>query len=352
MLAETGISLPVLSKRVPAQLRFHSGRSDALERLFAERIRHRWPLAIPDPQRHSTPADPVREMIQQLSGGYAESTEFITPHLLTFGDALETECGVTMGPHYAVELQDIVLYVRRLVERLESARIGLGETVLAYLHSQASVCIPGPLSDSEIFSIYTEWRLQGYDDDANAREFLEGEGLEEDELLPMLPSAIRSDLGGEMFTDPQKRLTPRQIAIGLQKAGVEDAKELVQLLTKELPAAREAAHAALTPLASVYWPSEVVNIWLTGVRQRRNSPVWGVVDDLVNNRMQMGDPDYAVAINRVAAPHRYSPRTRRFRKSDKPVKGVDGLKPIALILRAWSAMDRALIILNNYEGLT
>jgi len=352
VLAGSCISLPVLSKKVPANLRFHGRQGDDLERLFAERLRHRWPVAIPDASRHATPCEAIREMLQDLAGGYTESSEFITPHLITFGEPIETECGTTLGLHYAIELEDNVLYVRSLVERLEAVREGLGETVLAHLKNHDAGYIPGPFSDADIYSIYKEWRLEGYDDDANAREFLEGSGLSDSELQPLLPSVIRSDLGGEHFTNPRKQLSPRQLAIGLRKAGISQAKELVQLLTEELPRARELAREKLMPLDNVYWPSEVVNIWFTGASKKRNSPVWGLVDDLVNNRMQTGDPDFAVAVNRVAAPHGYSPRRRRHRDVDKPVKAVDGLRPIALILRAWSAMDRALVILNSYEGLT
>lgn len=352
VLAETCISLPVVSREVPAQLRFHKGQSDALERLFTERIRHRWPVAIPDASRHASPGEAIREMLQDLSGGYAESTEFITPHLITFGEPLETDCGAMLDLHYAIELENNILYVRTLVERLEAVREGLGETVLAHLNNHSGGFIPGPLSDADMYSIFKEWRLQGYDDDAEARDYLEGEGLDEDDLQPLLPSVICSDLGGERFTNPEKRLSPRQLLLGLRKAGIGQAKELVQLLTDEMPRAREAARDKLMPLDNVYWPSEMVNIWITGAGKKRNSAIWGLVDDLHNNRMQMGDPDFAVAVNRVAVAHGYSRRSRRPRDPNKPLKGLDGLRPIALILRAWSALDRALVILNSYEGLT
>lgn len=355
MLAETCISLPVLSRKVPAKLRFFGEQSDALERLFKERIRHRWPLAYPDRERHANPGETVREMLQELSGGYTESTTFITPHLVTFGEPMETECGATMGEHYAVELEDNVLYLRSLILRLEGERQGLGETVLAHLSKDAGAFIPGPFSDHDLFGLYREWRLEGCDDDDNAREHLIGMGYEEEDVTGSLPSVVSSDLGGPLFVNPKKRLTDRQLLLALNKAGVNQAKELAHVLTVEMPTARMAARSKLMPVANYYWPWEVMNIWLTGATKKRDSAIWGFVDQVANDRAQVGDPDYAIAVDRVAAPHEYHRRPRGRPVKHAPVgagKAIDGLKIISLILRAWSATDRALVILHNYEELT
>lgn len=352
MLAASCISLPVLSRKVPAELRFHGGNSDSLERIFRERIRNRWPLAMPDVKRHQNPGETLREMLQEVSGGFVESTAFITPHLVTYGGPFETDCGPTLGEHYAVELEDNVLYIRDLILRLEGARQGLGETVLAHLTKNADAYIPGPYSDHDLFGLYREWRLEGYDDDEGAREALYGIGYEGDDLESLLPSVVCSDLGGRIFTDPQKQLSDRQLLLGLKKAGVEGAKELAQLLTIEMPTARKAARKQLMPVANCYWPCEVMNVWLTGAQRKRNSAIWGFVDDVANNRMQCGDPDYAIAVDRVAAPEVRRVRGRPRDDAPEPGKAIDGLKVIALVLRAWSAMDRALVILNNYEKFT
>lgn len=353
------LTLPRIASRVPRHIKLYGNTgTDPLEALLIERVHHGLPLRLPQAKVHHTAQDVVMAQLTQWVPEAELKPRMLSMYADIAVDPFSPECGEEMGNGLLVDLPATVISIRKPVHKLECMVPGLGETVLAGLYGSYAA-IPGPLTDRDLWSMFVDYRLEGEDTDVGAREALENMGWEEDAIPDMLPSVIEKEVGGKRFLEPRRTLKGAQLLAALRQAGVADAEELDVILRYKLPGQTARARKSLDKHPNSYWPVHNVGTWLTCTeidRRDQHGALYAFADELYNDHMQCGDPDWTLVVNRVSVPSEEDvdrqQRRQATRKRVKPAhpQSADGLKTIALILRAWCTLDRALCILNNYEA--
>lgn len=353
------LTLPRIASKVPKRIKLYGNTgTDPLEDLLIERVHHGLPLRLPQPKVHRTAADVVMAQLTQWVPEAELQPRMLRMYADIAVDPFSPESGEDMGPGLLVDLPAKVICIRKPIHKLERKVPGLGQTVLACLHGTYAA-IPGPLTDRDLWSMFVDYRLEGDHTEAGAREVLENMGWEEDAIPDMLPSAIEREVGGKQFLEPRRVLKGAQLLCALREAGVADAEELDTLLRYRLPRQRARARTSLDQHPAPYWPVHNVGTWLTCTeidRREQHGALFGFADELYNDFMQYGDPDWTLVVNRVSVLSEEDTARRKSRQDPshraKPAhpQTADGLKTIALILRAWCTLDRALCILENYEA--
>lgn len=362
----TALALPRISPKVPVAIDFSDPNGNAhLGEILEERLIRGWKTTLPDQAVHKHPVEALEQTLQRLAGGFLVSETFIKPAVCTYGPPMDTESGSTLDNYFSVEVGGDVVNLGSAVGRLERTKKGLGETVLALLDAPSKDgAIPGAMFAKDLFDLYRSYRLEDWGDerrtpqeqDALAREFLIDAGYEEDDVDNHLPSAFSEGLGGRMFTHPAVRVSKDELARHLKRAGFKGHEEFLKLLLTDYPNAYRAARKAILPLVDFYWGRDMVDVLICG-RERDDIPiaVSALADDLANIRMECGDPEFAFAVNRLAEcrpqPGKGKGKGKGRGKMKIPAQGVesDGLKVTALILKAYSLLDRMLVLLKQHE---
>lgn len=362
----TALALPRISPKVPVAIDFAERNGKAhLEEILEERLIRGWRTTLPDPAVHKHPVEALEQTLQRLAGGYKVSETYVTTAMCTYEPAMNTESGASLDNYYSVEVGSVVVNLGGSIARLEKTTKGLGETIIALLDAPSlKGAIPGAMFAKDVHGLYRHYRLEDWDEekyspqeeDEIARQFLLDAGYEADDVDNHLPSAFSEGLGGRMFTHPQVRIPKSELSLHLERAGFKDREEFLQLLLTDYPKAYRAARKAIDPVEDFYWGRDMIDVLICG-REGDDFPaaITDFIDDRNNDRMQCGDPEFAFAVNRLAEcrpqPGKGKGKGRGRGKKKIPAQGVesDGLKVTALMLKAYSLLDRMLVLLKQHE---
>ena len=310
--------------------------------LFAERQYLGLPTVYPDATKHKSIRDVIVRNLKALGfepNQYTEKYCRLGLHAGAEPYDYEDSGDVAIHTHYVLNVDDANLNFGPAIKALNKAQPRLGESLWYLLiESQLLSSLPGVMQPQEINSMFQDWRTESSTTDEEAREFMESNGYEEDLILASLPSTLTKQLGGKSILKPRPPQRPKNFLADLKNAGIKDAKELSDLLTKRITKVVKAIKAARAIAPPFNQPYELFPIRVWANNGPPPSSLVDFMDELMQHRAENGEPIDHLFLQRVGI----NPKSKVTTHN-----ALDGLAFLAQLLQGYTCLDELAERLKN-----